>query len=384
MKKSILAVALTAVIGLAHAESSNVTLWGRIDAGIAGQTNVGTPNGNNIQMLASPMKASVFGIRAKEDLGGGMTAGADLESQNILTSTGNVQQDPQGGGTTPIFARSANVFVKSESLGEVRLGRQYSVLNNLQGQVDALGGLNFGSSLTFMNDATSFGGGATKAGIANYSGGQFVSSGITYTTPTFAGVTGQLQYVPGGASGNGAFGDADSSTKIQAGLKYKSGPVGAVALYTTGKDANGVEIARTAMLGGNYTVGPATVYAGYYNLRNPSIAGQANSEFDVYTVSGKYVVKGPFAVSAGYYHLKDKVNSNNGADQYTLVGTYDVSKRTQFYAGLSSVNNNGTSGFSPIGGGGNNLNSQFTSGSTNMQNAGMVQTGYVLGMTHSF
>ena len=86
------ALACCGLFSHAHAQSS-VTLYGVIDTGIDFASNV---DGQHLWQMASGVSAgSRWGLRGKEDLGGGLAAIFDLESGFNSTNGG------LGSGTMP-------------------------------------------------------------------------------------------------------------------------------------------------------------------------------------------------------------------------------------------------------------------------------------------
>src|SRR5665647_703578 len=117
MKKSLVALAALAVVGAASAQSS-VTLYGYGDMGIGQsvQSVAHAITGTSEETQFNPSLADVggvrIGMRGSEDLGGGLKANFQLES-NAYDENGN------GSG----FNR-ATWFGISGGFGAVQLGRQ--------------------------------------------------------------------------------------------------------------------------------------------------------------------------------------------------------------------------------------------------------------------
>src|SRR5690606_21611484 len=110
-----LALATAGLAGAAQAESS-VTLYGLIDLGYmndhddAKGTSQGIDSGNE--------SGSRWGIKGEEDLGDGLKAVFQLES-GFNADNGTSAQSGR------LFGRWAYVGLKSDTLGELRLGRQW-------------------------------------------------------------------------------------------------------------------------------------------------------------------------------------------------------------------------------------------------------------------
>src|SRR5690606_10240727 len=127
MKKTILTLAILAVVGTASAQSS-VTLSGVIDTAIAfGSGDIG----KNTQIKSSGLNSSQLSFRGIEDLGGGLKASFWLEAglntddgTGQATNTNNQTTGTAGsGGLT--FNRRSTISLEGD-FGEVRLGRDYT------------------------------------------------------------------------------------------------------------------------------------------------------------------------------------------------------------------------------------------------------------------
>jgi len=377
---------LAAIFGMAYADDSSVTLYGRVDVGIETSTNVGTPNGNSTSVVSNADYASKLGVLAKENLGGGTTAGANLE-MGFAPADGSQNVGGNNGQNSQLFNRAANVFIGNDGLGKVTIGRQVNQNVKAAEYGEVRGGSNFGTALTFWDDSSSFGGSATsKTGLANYTGGYFLSNAVRYDTPTFAGLQGSVTYVAGGATSDSALGNLDASNKYFVDLTYKLGDFNSAIGYSSFNGSNGTANGQTAFIMGNYTFDKFKVAGGFTNMKNPNGDGAANTNYNLYQISGLYAVTPRTDVTIGYYKLQDVVNSNNGATQLSLYANYKFSKRVYVWAGVASVNNNGTSGFgsTSAGTGNANLNSLSTNYAAIPMNAGMVQTTYATGISYSF
>ncbi len=134
MKKTLIACAVACAASSAHADSS-VTLFGVAEANFGAWRNLNAapvsasnPFGAAVDTKTSVgavpygPNASRFGLKGMEDLGGGLTANFILESQfNMAT----------GAGVARLFHRQANVGLKSDTWGQLRMGRIYSAWNDI-------------------------------------------------------------------------------------------------------------------------------------------------------------------------------------------------------------------------------------------------------------
>jgi predicted porin len=93
MKKSLIALAALAAVGAVSAQSS-VTMYGRIDMGWGAAT---TKAANGAQdkttgLVDGVQTSNAIGFRGTEDLGGGLTAGFNLEQGISPTQAGGWNQ----------------------------------------------------------------------------------------------------------------------------------------------------------------------------------------------------------------------------------------------------------------------------------------------------
>src|ERR1700730_6116080 len=115
MKKSLLALALSGVFALAHAQSS-VILYGVIDTGLVYTNNQG--GHSSWQEVSAATENTVFGLKGSEDLGAGLHAIFKLENGFNL-NTGGLYKAGDA------FGEQAYVGLQSDQFGTLLLGRQF-------------------------------------------------------------------------------------------------------------------------------------------------------------------------------------------------------------------------------------------------------------------
>ena len=353
MKKTLIALAaLAATAGVAHAQSS-VTLYGVVDAYV-GQTNTkvqsSTANTSLSQTVqnGSGLSSSRWGLRGSEDLGGGMAAVFTLEGGFSIDSgaLANNGGSSAANSASILFGRTASVGLKG-NFGEVRLGRQYTAYDSLRGATN-----NTYDSNTFATTSTVYG-----VGVQDYS--NRANNAIRYDSPVFSGFSGSVMY----AFGEDKSATVSASSSASAHIKYANGPLlvgygyqaeksngvstmfsGAPGLGATtiGSAAANVGTASTLvttrkynLLGATYDFGVAKIVGGYNTAKGLTVAGDAkDKEYQL----GVSVPFGAASVAAGYVRAKTEVAgiSRKGTG-YSLLGTYDLSKRTTLYTGFTSV-----------------------------------------------
>lgn len=337
MKKTLIALAaLAATAGVAHAQSS-VTIYGVADAYIGQNVTKVTTAGTETkvsqgQINGSGLSSSRWGLRGSEDLGGGLAAVFTLESGfDISTgaSANNAGNSATGAAST-LFGRIATVGLKG-SFGEVRLGRQYSAYDSLRGATN-----NTYDSNTFAQTGTVWG-----TGIQDYS--NRVNNSVRYDSPDFGGFSGSVVY--GFGEDKTATASASNSTSIQ--LKYANGPLLVGYAYQREKEAAGSTMFSGATGAANAAgVGAAAADSRKYNLLGATydfgvvkLVGSYNTAKNNTLKDKEYQIglSAPFGaatVAVGYERAKSEGGgSTNKGTGYSLLGTYDLSKRTTLYAG---------------------------------------------------
>jgi predicted porin len=383
-KKLVIAGAMaTAVAGSALAQNTpapNVQVFGRLDMGIINANNVGTNRTSLTHITSSPVATSFLGFRGTENLGGGNSAGFLLESQ-INPADGTQGVSSGTGAANGVFARESNVFLSNKDYGTLRLGRQVMPIYQYFNAQDVRGGMGFGSSLVYFADGSTFNGTATsKTGISAMTGGTYGSNIASWQSPNWNGLTVRSMYGFGNTAG-----DMDYGQRLGIGALYDKGPYIATAGYYEVKSSTGVKTGQTQFIGGGYRITDRWIArGGLTQISNPSIAGAANSKFDLKQLSTRYQVTSDTAVFLGHYQFSDKVTTANQSKMWSTGVEKDLSKRTRIYALVSQQNNSGTAGFSAYGGGGANLNSLSSSQYQSVVNAGAKQTAYGVGITHTF
>ena len=365
MKKTLIAfAALSAIAGVAQAQST-VTIYGLLDANLQSlKTNVVTGTGATatLQTLtqarqdSGALNGSRWGIRVKEDLGGGLAAIGNLES-GVNLDTG---ASGQGG---ILFGRRANVGLTG-GFGTVTIGRNSSSYDDVSADHAMMGqtifdpsnvnnGNNVSSLNTLGNAALAFNAVPSAANAAGVRGavvnvgGNFLSRNTTwlgyntrfnnsvkYISPNFGGFSGSLMY----ALGEDKTTTQSASRTVSANLKFANGPL----LISGGYQSEG--FARTAttrpalentLLSVAYDLGVAKIGAGFNRAKYKDvIAGQSTAAQKEFNLSVAVPV-GAATISAGIAQSRgDDFGKSTG---YGVQALYSLSKRTTLYTGLQST-----------------------------------------------
>ena len=323
---------------VAHAQSS-VTLFGILDASARY-----TKNGDeSVKSLSSGgINTSRLGFRGLEDLGEGFKAGFWLEA-------GLNVNDGTSSDATRIFNRRSTVSLLG-NLGEIRIGRDYSVNYSGYTSYDPFGSNGVASADKFQSKL------ATTINTLTRADNQ-----VLYFTPsTLGGFYAEAGLAAGqGVSGSKYFGGRGG---------YAAGPLDVSITYTqttVTPNAAGDDLYKTFEVAGSYTIGSVKLL-GYC-----SDSKYSNLKLLVCN-AGALVHLGAGTIRLGYIdaNASGGTTDANDAHQFALGYIYDLSKRTALYATAAKVVNKGTAA--------------FVVSTPPVAVAGRDSTGYEVGLRHSF
>lgn len=348
MQKKIIALAVAGLVSGGAFAQSNVTISGLFDAGLIWQKSQGLDQSNNAAYNNTGTSNITFA--AREDLGGGLRAGVLAES------------DLRGAGTVAGFQHY--VFIGKAGIGDLSLGQRTNMVTTSATTVQPFGtamGGGFASTFNRFRGG-GFEAGGTWVGTTATANGRDVrpDGAAHFRSDSFSGVSFGLDFKPTNVSGATAE-SAPSSGYVGLGLNYNNGPLNLTWANSKAKNTTAASQAITytapatvvvvdtaaynasvknTVLGGNYTFGPATVYAGWTRSKADTTAA-ADNEFDSrsYNLGLKYAVSGNITVLANMIRDNDKLVAN---DDRKLTGfglDYAMSKRTTAYVRYEAVDN---------------------------------------------
>ncbi|PRX33432.1 putative porin [Paraburkholderia sp. BL18I3N2] len=349
-KKRVVRCAVGAILGLAVLPAfaqSSVILYGIVDTSITyqnSQTTLGstTPGKSNVRMQSGVWNGDRWGLRGTEDLGNGYQTLFVLESGFNIANGG--QQF-----TNAMFGRQARIELSNPAYGALSVGRQYSAYYvMLSPWVPALYQTGYGSHPGDLD------------GLDTY---YRANNAISYTTPTFYGITASGQFAPAGVPGS-----LNQGSTWSGGLQYKGGNFGLAAGFwrinnsTPGGGPYGAESSvnssgqqGVSAITNGYSQAQAqqrfAVTGGYVFNQNWDISFAysnvqyipgVNSKFRdtaIWNTAGSVLHWKPaaaFDLSLGYsYTWASKANNISDAARYhqvVLAQYYALSKRTGLYA----------------------------------------------------
>ena len=312
MKKSLLALAVLGTIAGSAAAQTNVTVYGLVDAGLIHES--GRADGRKVTELGSGIQSgSRIGFRGTEDLGGGLSAIFTIEN-GFQADTGAMGQ----GGV--LFGRQAFVGLQG-GFGTVKVGRQYTPLDVMLGQIDPFANL-------------------TTAKVSNLFAREYAArsdNAIVYATPNFSGFSADVMYgfgeVAGDNSANRFFGGT---------IGYAAGPLTVRLVHQDRNPAPAVAPALPAglehtVLGAKYNFGFATASILYGKTEQTSGAATTVDADDASI--GISVPVGAGTLMASFTRRDDNLAANRDVNMYGLGYTYALSKRTNLYTSYGHIKN---------------------------------------------
>jgi predicted porin len=363
---TLLLARLSALIGCAaalDASAQSVTLYGIIDVGVERLSNVGAA-GHSLRRIPS-LTASVpsrWGVRGRDDLGGGLNAEFVLES-GFAPDTGTLGQGGRG------FGRQAYVGLFG-SWGQLSIGRQYTMLGTSLADADVLGPNIYGHASfdAYLPNARADNSVVYRGRFGGFSGGALYSFGRDTVN---AG--------PGPSGSNCAgeiAGDSKACRAMSAIVKYDAAQWGAAVAVDRINGGTGAFAGLTS----SALTDTRTVVSGYakfagaklgaYLLQRNNQGSAATPRSKLYFVGASYPVTPLATVDAAVFRY-DLENSDNDARMLVLRGTYHLSKRTAVYAQAGRMSNQGASAISASVGGA-------------APAPGQSQTGLMSGLRHVF
>jgi len=345
MKKSLIALAALAATS-AFAQSS-VTLYGRVDMGW-GTATTKAANGTQDKtagLVDGVQTSNAIGFRGTEDLGGGLTAGFNLE-QGISPTQSNgwnmrvassAHQVANGGALSAGTMRAGNISLRG-GMGLIEVGTlQWSA------------GYAVSSRIGFF--AEGFGGEAHTIMPGRI-------TGLSYTTPAFSNTTVTIQH--GGAHGNRT--DRESAADAADGLRknkeartginvqHTAGPLYLGAAYeSTAVTRTANSAATTNAYGGAVAAvassGPRTVKAwtivATYDLGVAQVRAMVAEDDDGAATATKRTGNGlavtvpmgaaAFGVAISNRQTKTPTATTSDISGHQLNVRYNLSKRTNVY-----------------------------------------------------
>ncbi len=334
MKHSILSLAALAAASAASAQSS-VTLYGVVDVALTHYQATGASS--RTQVISGANQNSRLGFRGREDLGGGMYAGFDLEA-GLFTDTGtglpsNTNNQASGaaaGAQGLAFSRKSFVTLGSKTLGELRLGRDY---------VPGFWNL-------FAYDA--FRTGVGLGGLTTQGGTQTMfraSNSIGYFTPgcstsTCQGFFGQVGYALGENPSGAA--NSDDGRYVGGRLGYGAPKWDVAVSHGVTKNVAARDFKQTSVGGSyNFDVAKLMLLWGVHSSGLPIAALGGGDKAPFWQVSA-WIPVGLGYIPVAFTRVTRNDALGSSASKIAVGYVHNLSKRTAVYTTYARIKNNGS------------------------------------------
>jgi predicted porin len=344
---------LTAVSAFAQ---SSVTIYGQFDAGIYNITKANAAGGSATVYGDGATFSNVLGFKGTEDMGGGLKAGFQMET-DVQTNNGGENQNGQ-------FRRQANGSIAGK-FGEVKLGLTTNPIIATNGALMPVAGNSVSTAAS------------SAIGYADF----YTKNAVTYTSPAYMGLTAQIQR---GMSNNVESASEGSVTAYS--LAYVNGPLEvryaaqdrkAAAANTANSGANPSDATTAAVakessvFGAKYAIGAWTLGAAHLKSQKAGSAENTGNQMGVGYTTGAWTLGG-------------SLTKAEGSKLTNLQARYALSKRTNLI-GMYGIADNGAANkvnFAPVA-----FNTGSAPAAINDMSAAAAnqkRTAIGLGLTHSF
>ncbi|MDN4588321.1 porin [Xenophilus aerolatus] len=357
MKKVLIWSALgLAGSGAAQAQSS-VTVFGVMDLGVQHTNGAGRGGGSVTALSNGGLSTSRIGFRGTEDLGGGLRAGFWLEaSLNPDTGSGrpsnsNNQASGAGPAGTISFDRMSYVSLSSDTLGELRLGRDFvpTHYNSIYFDPFNANGVARAGNLTFAGVGT----GPLPTAITG-------SNTVSYWLPPNLGGFYGMAMIGAGENDSTAA-NRDDGNFAGARLGFASGKFDVAAAVTRSKFRSTATIGNYthANIGGSWDAGFAKFFALYNKVTVKLAAGTVRKNTAEIGAHIPAFDVGRIRISYAYLDDRSDESLRNAAGmprhrddarQFGIGYVHNLSKRTALYGTYARLTNSAQARYAVSGG----------------------------------
>ncbi|MDR2507477.1 MAG: porin [Candidatus Accumulibacter sp.] len=391
MQKKVIALAVAGLVSGAAFAQTNVTVYGVADATVEMVQAKDATNDNDIKNHTRiNTNSSILGFRGSEDLGGGLKAVFQFET--------NVQLDSDTSSRNTVIGSRRDTFVGLQGgFGQVKAGTLTGPARSLGAAVDLVAGATgIGSAIPMFGKLGGYAGGATApaGGMAPATSGFSTwdtrrSNAIQYVTPKFGGFEVRAQYSAGENPAYSTVNDNKPGQTYELGAFYINGPWFAGVTY--GQEKPRVKTTAAAPVSGTaYSIKRTNVrFAGSYTFQGghkiAALFEQNKEQEDTYSdlksytygIGAKFKVSQPGAIIAQVYQTGKLDGMATDKDKYkanfiSLGYEHSLSKRTILKAYYSRIANKDYA--------------NYNYGIGNIANAsvGSNPTGLAVGIRHTF
>ncbi len=324
MKKHLLAVAVASAIA-APAMAQNVSFYGVVGAGVnqthQSQGTADTTTVDNGGEVGTGLSTNVFGLKASEDLGGGLKLSVQLEG-DLKTESGRVGNNANTSADAALFNRHAYVGVSAAGLGTVKLGRTSDVIDSTEG---------FANFVQLFDTEA-----ADEGGIGNKN-----AKTVRYDSETlFGGLTVSASYSNDARQPSTASATNNANVKVTTyGAAYASGPLTVGYSWGSAGTVGGTSAEEIYTMYAGYKLGAADIRV--QQTQENTSAGLKNKTTEA---AVSYALGNGLTVIGHVEKYNHSATDTTDYDQMGVMLVKDLSKRTSVYAGYRSRDLSGATG----------------------------------------
>ncbi len=393
MQKKLIALAIaTAFSAPAFADNANVTFYGKLIADVESvQSDKSTippftapATGASYTVNRVVSNASRFGIKGEDDLGAGLKAIFQIETQVELG----------GGAATFTSVRNTGAGLKDEALGTVMIANWDTPYKLTHNKIELFDNTTFASTTNLIGRSGAVAAVATVNTAATSESFVTRKAGVVqYYSPKFSGFDVKVAFAPASdtyvytAPATNGLG-ANAATKQNQALFSLSGTFETEQLYVAaGYESHGDALTPTATRGtgsntamrvvGSYKVTDELMVGATVERIGISSANLAGTGVDKNSRTGFELVgaykTGANNIGVSFASQGDLGSAKDtGATQISLRYGFDFSKRTQAFVMYSALSNKAAGQYA------------LSAGQTIASAAGAKYSGFGAGLQHSF
>lgn len=314
--------------GGAAAAQSSVTIYGLLDIGVVHGAGSGAGSTSRTQLSSGNTQGSRLGMRGVENLGGGYSAGFNLESGISLDTgeTGLTNTNNQSNGAAPGFWGRRSTISLFSPWGELRMGRDFSTQYRNRVEVDPFGSAGIGAIQPFVGSL----GGVVSTRVSNMLAYHF--------PPELGGFYGQAQiYLGENASGEAASG-AGNGRNIRLGYIFGDLNLSASAAKTRYQSTATAGDISSQSIALQYRMGDINLMSGFYRDAVQRAVGTLVGRGWTLGGTGQlYGQRWKLAVS----RYQQNLGSQPATSKLSLGWEHPLSRRTTVYSDFAVVRNSG-------------------------------------------
>lgn len=317
MQKKFIALAVAAAVAAPMAAAADVTIYGQMHASWDFVDTNDAANDDSDDVTGT-FRASRLGFKGDEDLGDGLSAIWQVETQVQAASNS-------------LALRNTFVGLKG-GWGQVRMGRHDTPYKIGTGSLDI-----FSDTAGDYNNII----GTRTSGATGFD--ERVPQTVAYITPSFNGFTAAIARVSTKLN-EGA--NSDETEAWSGTAMYDNGPLFASLSYEqqsgaaigTGSGTTATDDVDAWKLGLGYKFGSSKVGFVYEDISHGARNSAAERNAWYINFAHEFGAN-TFKIAYGAAEDSDAVNSNDGADNWTIGLDHAFSKRTSVYALYTSMDN---------------------------------------------